>query len=157
MKSLVITVSHVRPHQNHSRSCVFTPPQNKCYSTSAGQLHNFLGFRGAGSSSMRRRWTWRLAGGWWLNRTLELPSCASQRPPLMRMQSLLDCMLGMWIKKWSRIRGIVRHKVSMVLPISLLFEQNLPVPIAEWTVRWTSRVLWMAVVSQSSENSSRQE
>ena len=28
---------------------------------------------------------------------------------------------------------------------------------AEWTVRWTSRVLWMAVVSQSSENSSRQE
>ena len=27
----------------------------------------------------------------------------------------------------------------------------------EWTVRWTSRVLWMAVVSQSSENSSRQE
>ena len=28
---------------------------------------------------------------------------------------------------------------------------------AEWTVRWTSRVLWVAVVSQSSENSSRQE
>ena len=27
---------------------------------------------------------------------------------------------------------------------------------AEWTVRWISRVLWMAVVSQSSENSSRQ-
>ena len=35
-------------------------------------------------------------------------------------------MFGMWIKKWSRIRGIARHKVSMVLPISLLFEQNLP-------------------------------
>ena len=29
-------------------------------------------------------------------------------------------------KKWSRIRGIFRHKVCMVLPISLLFEQNLP-------------------------------
>ena len=29
--------------------------------------------------------------------------------------------------KWSRIRGIARHfKVCMVLPISLLFEQNLP-------------------------------
>ena len=28
---------------------------------------------------------------------------------------------------------------------------------AEWTVRWTFRVLWMAVESQSSENSSRQE
>ena len=27
----------------------------------------------------------------------------------------------------------------------------------EWTVRSTSRVLWMVVVSQSSENSSRQE
>ena len=35
-------------------------------------------------------------------------------------------MFGMWIKKWSRIRGIARHKVCMVLPISLLFEQNLP-------------------------------
>ena len=28
---------------------------------------------------------------------------------------------------------------------------------AEWTVRWTSRVLWMVVVSQSSEKSSWQE
>ena len=28
---------------------------------------------------------------------------------------------------------------------------------AKWTVQWTSRVRWMAVVSQSSENSSRQE
>ena len=37
----------------------------------------------------------------------------------------------MWIKKWSRIRGIARHKVCMVLPISLLFEQNPPVPTAE--------------------------
>ena len=37
-------------------------------------------------------------------------------------------MFGMWIKKWSRIRGIARHTVCMVLPISLLFEQNLPVP-----------------------------
>ena len=37
-------------------------------------------------------------------------------------------MFGMWIKKWSRIRGIARHKVSMVLPISLLFKQNPPVP-----------------------------
>ena len=35
-------------------------------------------------------------------------------------------MFGMWIKKWSRIRGIARHKVCMVLPISLLFKQNLP-------------------------------
>ena len=35
-------------------------------------------------------------------------------------------MFGMWIKKWSKIRGIARHKVCMVLPISLLFEQNLP-------------------------------
>ena len=32
----------------------------------------------------------------------------------------------MWIKKWSRIRGIARHKVCTVLPISLLLEQNLP-------------------------------
>ena len=32
------------------------------------------------------------------------------------------------IKKWSRNRGIARHKVCMVLPISLLFEQNLPIP-----------------------------
>ena len=29
-------------------------------------------------------------------------------------------------RNWSRIRGIARHKVHMVLPISLLFEQNLP-------------------------------
>ena len=28
---------------------------------------------------------------------------------------------------------------------------------AEWKVRWTSRVLWMAVVSQSSENLIQQE
>ena len=38
----------------------------------------------------------------------------------------VSCMFGMWIKKWSRIRGIVRHTVCMVLPIALLFEQNLP-------------------------------
>ena len=31
-------------------------------------------------------------------------------------------------KKWSRIRGIARHKVCMVPSISLLFEQNPPVP-----------------------------
>ena len=29
-------------------------------------------------------------------------------------------------KKCSRIREIVRHKVCMILPILLLFEQNLP-------------------------------
>ena len=28
----------------------------------------------------------------------------------------------MWIKKWSRIRGIARHKVCMALPFSLLFD-----------------------------------
>ena len=38
----------------------------------------------------------------------------------------VSCMFGMWIKKWSRIRGIARHKICMVLPFSLLFEQNLP-------------------------------
>ena len=27
---------------------------------------------------------------------------------------------GLWLKKWSRILGIARHKVCMVLPISLL-------------------------------------
>ena len=37
----------------------------------------------------------------------------------------------MWIKKWSRIRGTARNKVCVVLPISLLFEQNLPVPNQE--------------------------
>ena len=35
-------------------------------------------------------------------------------------------MFGMWIKKWSRIREIARHTVCMVLPNSLLLEQNLP-------------------------------
>ena len=44
-------------------------------------------------------------------------------------------------------------------PVTLCIEQGvvLPCRFAEWTVRWTSRVLWMAVESQSSENSSRQE
>ena len=44
-------------------------------------------------------------------------------------------------------------------PETLCIEQGvvLSCRFAEWRVRWTSRVLWMAVVSQSSENSSRQE
>ena len=44
-------------------------------------------------------------------------------------------------------------------PETLNIEQGvvLSCRFAEWTVRWTSRVLWMAVVSESSENSSRQE
>ena len=45
-------------------------------------------------------------------------------------------------------------------PETLCIEQGVVVScrFAAWTVRWTSpRVLWMAVVSQSSENSSRQE
>ena len=44
-------------------------------------------------------------------------------------------------------------------PETLCIEQGvvLSCRFAEWTVRWTSRVLWMAVGSQSSENSSRQE
>ena len=44
-------------------------------------------------------------------------------------------------------------------PETLYIEQGvvLSCRFAEWTGRWTSRVLWMAVVSQSSENSSRQE
>ena len=44
-------------------------------------------------------------------------------------------------------------------PETLCIEQGVVLSrrFAEWKVRWTSRVLWMAVVSQSSENSSRQE
>ena len=45
-------------------------------------------------------------------------------------------------------------------PETLCIEQGagvLSCRFAEWTVRWTSRVLRMAVVSQSNENSSRQE
>ena len=42
---------------------------------------------------------------------------------------------------------------------TLSFEQGvmLSCKFAEWMLRWTPRVVWMAVVSQSSENSSRQE
>ena len=41
---------------------------------------------------------------------------------------LLVSFMNVWYvdKKWSRIRGNARHKVCMVLPISLLFEQNPP-------------------------------
>ena len=44
-------------------------------------------------------------------------------------------------------------------PETLCIEQGvvLSCRFAEWTVRWTSCVLSMAVVSQKSENSSRQE
>ena len=39
-------------------------------------------------------------------------------------------------------------------PETLCIEQEvvLSCRFAEWKVRWTSRVLWMAVISQSSEN-----
>ena len=36
-------------------------------------------------------------------------------------------MLGMRIKKCSRIQGSAFHKIGIVLPISLHFEQNLPI------------------------------
>ena len=44
-------------------------------------------------------------------------------------------------------------------PETLSFEQGvmLSCKLAEWMVRWTPGVLWMVVVSQSSENSSWQE
>ena len=44
-------------------------------------------------------------------------------------------------------------------PKTLHIEQGVELScrFVEWTVRWTSRVLWMASVTQSSENSSRQE
>ena len=44
-------------------------------------------------------------------------------------------------------------------PETLCIEQGVVLSsrLAKWKVRWTSRVLWMAVVSHSSENSSRQE
>ena len=39
----------------------------------------------------------------------------------------VSCMFGMWIKKWSRIQGSACHKVCIILPISMLFERNLPI------------------------------
>ena len=44
-------------------------------------------------------------------------------------------------------------------PETLCIEQGVVLSCrsAEWKVRWASRVLWMAVVSQSSENSSWQQ
>ena len=45
------------------------------------------------------------------------------------------------------------------LPETLCTEQGvmLSCRLAKWKVRWTSRALWMAVVSLSNDNSSRQE
>ena len=68
----------------------------------------------------------------------------------------------------STIMALFRHNIPQPtqaqlmkdeFPETLCIEQGVVIScrFAEWTVRWTSRVLWMAVVSQSSENSSRQE
>ena len=72
----------------------------------------------------------------------EIPKCNTIRPlRIMPAEKLAEfgtfsgkfhaCLVHvqcMWMKKWSRIRGIARHNVCMVLPISLLFEHYPPMP-----------------------------
>ena len=59
------------------------------------------------------------------------------------------------VKKWSRIRGIARHKVCMVLPISLLFEQNLPPFRAESAGPYVARKFsWRYLARASKHNAS---